>query len=229
MPAGQVRFEDEHVQPFGRAVHGSGEPCRACADDEQVADVGPIDRIVEPQAVGDLRVARIPQHCVAAADQHRHVGGADMEVIEQILRLGVAIQVDVMERMAIACQELLDAQRTGAMRRANQDDIAVAAGNQLDASEDERAHEDVAQLGVRLDESEQLLAIELDHLAWLADPGPRQRPSAGQHVAFAGELPGPMRDDQRFGSRGRSQHLQLAAQHDEERHRPLSHLDEHVT
>ena len=78
-------------------------------------------------------------------------------------------------------------------------------------------------------ESEQLLAIELDHLAWLADPGPRQRPSAGQHVAFAGELPGPMRDDQRFGSRGRSQHLQLAAQHDEERHGPLSHLDEHVT
>ena len=190
--------------------------------------MGPVNRIVEPQTVGDLLVARIPQHRVAAADQHRHVGGAHMKAIEEILRVGVAIEVDVMKRVAIARQELLDAQRAGAMGRANQDDVAVAACNQLDAAEDERPHEDVAQLGIRLDQSEQLLAIELDHLARLADPRPRQRSPAGQHGAFAGELPGPVRDDQRFRSRGWPQHLHLAAQHDEERHRPLAHLDEHV-
>ena len=115
------------------------------------------------------------------------------------------------------------------MRRANQDDVAIAAGNQLDAAEDERPHEDLAQLGVRLHESEQLFAIELDHLAGLAGAHPRQRPAASQHGAFAGELPGAVSDDQRFGAAGWSQHLDLAAQHHEERHGPLSHLDEHLT
>ena len=76
----------------------------------------PIDRIVEPEAVGDLLVARISQHRVAAADQHRHVGGAHMKAIEEILRVGVAIEVDVVKRVAVARQELLDAQRACAMR-----------------------------------------------------------------------------------------------------------------
>ena len=47
------------------------------------------------------------------------------------------------------------------------DDVAEAAGDQLDAAEDERPHQDLAQLGVGLDQPEQLLAIELDHLARL--------------------------------------------------------------
>ena len=51
---------------------------------------------------------------------------------------------------------------------------------------------------------------------------------AGQHRGFAAELPSPVGNDQCFGSRGRPQHLHLAAQHDEERHRPLSHLYEHI-
>jgi hypothetical protein len=44
-----------------------------------------------------------------------------MKPIEEILRVGVAIEIDVMKRVAIARQELPDAQRAGAMRRANQD------------------------------------------------------------------------------------------------------------
>ena len=109
-----------------------------------------------------------------------------MKAIEQILRVGVAIEVDVLKRMAVARQELLDAQRAGAVRRANQDDVAKAAGDQLDAAEDERPHEDVAQLGVGLHECEQLFAIELDHLAGLAD---RVRASARRPVSM---LPSPV-------------------------------------
>ena len=42
-------------------------------------------------------------------------------------------------------------------------------GDQLDAAQDERPHQDLAQLGVGLHQREQLLAIDLDHLARLAD------------------------------------------------------------
>ena len=91
------------------------------------------------------------------------------------------------------------------------DDVAEAAGDQLDAAQDERPHQDLAQLGVGLDEREQLLAIELDHFARLADAQARQRPAAGDHVAFAGELPGTVRDDERLGGAGGRKHLKLAA------------------
>ena len=188
LAARRVRFEHQDVEAFRRAVDGGRQTRRPGADDHQVAHVRLIDGVVEAQAVGDLLVARIAQHGVAAADQHRHIGRAHMKPIEQLLRVGVAIEVDVVVRMAVAGQELLDPQRAGAMRRPDHDDIAEPARNQLDAAEDERPHEDLAQLGVGLHEGEQLLAIELDHLAGLADAQPAHRPAAGDHVAFAGEL-----------------------------------------
>ena len=68
----------------------------------KVADGRSINRVVEPKTVGDLLVARIPRHRVTTADQHWHVGGGHMKAIEEILRVGVAIEVDVMKREAIA-------------------------------------------------------------------------------------------------------------------------------
>src|SRR5439155_12747794 len=115
------------------------------------------------------------------------------------------------------------------MRRANQHDVAIAAGNELDAAEDERPHEDLTQLGVCLNESEQLFPSELDHFATRDGPNPHQRPATGQHRAFAGELPGAKSGEQRFGVPRWPERLDLAARPNEEWHRPLSHLDEHLT
>src|SRR5439155_3230865 len=46
---------------------------------------------------------------------------------------------------------------------------------------------------------------------------------------FAGELPGAKSGEQRFGVPRWPERLDLAARHNEEWHRPLSHLDEHLT
>ena len=81
--------------------------------------------------------------------------------------------------------------------------------------------------GVGLDQREQLLAIELDHLARLADAQARHRAAAGDHVAFAGELPGAVGHDQRLRTLGRPEHLDFAADDDEKR-RPVAELDQHV-
>jgi hypothetical protein len=43
----------------------------------------------------------------------------DGKPIEQLLRIGIAIQIDVVERMAVPRQELLDPQRSGAVGRAD--------------------------------------------------------------------------------------------------------------
>ena len=173
-----------------------------------------IEGVVEAQTVGDLRVARIAQHGVAATDHHGDVVGRHAEPVEQLLGVGVTIEVDVVERLAVASQKLPNAQRARAVRRANHDDVADVVGDKLAAAQDERPHEDLAQLGVGLDEREQLLASELDDFAGLADAHLRDRPAAREEVRLARELARPMRDDDPFPGIG---HPQLTTDHDEER------------
>ena len=77
--------------------------------------------------------------------------------------------------MAIPGQEFLDAERPGAVRRADHDDVTQIVRDQLEAPQDERPHQDLAQLRVGLYQREQLLAIELNHFARLADAETSQR------------------------------------------------------
>ena len=86
---------------------------------------------------------------------------------------------DNMERAKVLLPKRIIAQATYDTRR-----------NELDAAEDEGPHEDLTQLGVCLNESEQFFSSELDHFATCDGPNPYQRPATGQHRAFAGELPG---------------------------------------
>ena len=148
-----------------------------------------------------------------------------MKLIEQLLRVSVAIEVDVVERMAVAGQELLHSERAGAVRRAKHDDIAKVARDQLETAEHECPHEDGAQLGVGLHEGEQLLAVELDHLARLGDAHRRHGPAARDHRDFARELTGPVRDDERCGPVG---HLERAADDHEERDGLGAGFDQHL-
>jgi len=56
-------------------------------------------------------------------------------------------------------------QRSG---RANHDGIAKLVGDQLETAEHERPHENLAQLGVCLNQREELFPLELYHLTGLA-------------------------------------------------------------
>ena len=150
-----------------------------------------------------------------------------MKVIQELLRLGVLIEVDVMERMAVPRQKLLDPKRARAVHRAVDDDVPEVASDQLRTPEDERAHQDLAQLGVGLHERKQLLARELDHFGRRAHTQARHRSAARDHVRFARELSGVVSDDERLAAVDRRQHLHFPADDDEERYEFLAGLDEH--
>ena len=180
---------------------------------------------LKPRALGDLRVGRVPQEGAAAADEQRHIGRAHMKLLEHLLRFGVAIEVDVVERLAVAGQELPHPERAGTMRRAKQDEVAHLARDELAAAEHERPHQDGAQLSVGLHEGQELLAIELDDLARLGDARRRHGPAAGDQRDFAGELTRPVRDDERSVGAG---HLERAADDHEERDGPGAGLDQHL-
>ena len=78
------------------------------------------------------------------------------------------------------------------------------ARNQFEAAQDERAHENLAQLSVGLNQREQLFMIELNHLARLADTQSYECAATADHAGFAGELPGMMAYDQRLAALRRS-------------------------
>ena len=81
--------------------------------------------------------------------------------------------------------------------------------DQLDAAQDERPHEDLAELGVGLHERQETRAIELDDLAGLDRARPDQRAAAREHVDFAGELAGAVDRDDRVGRGGGPDDLDL--------------------
>ena len=128
-----------------------------------------VDVVVEAETVGNLCVRRIPQHGIAAADHDGNIADPDLETIEQFLRVAVAVEIDIVKRVAVPGQELVVPKRSRAVHRADHDDVAQVPGDQFEAAQDERPHQDLAQLRVGLDDGEQLLAIELDHVAGLAD------------------------------------------------------------
>ena len=75
-----------------------------------------IDRVVEPETLGNLLVGRILEHALAAADEHRYVGHADVEALEQHFGLAIALDVDVGVRMPIAVEKLACAKRRRGVR-----------------------------------------------------------------------------------------------------------------
>ena len=61
-----------------------------------------IDRRVQPETVGQLPIAGIPQHDLPAADHHRHVVDRDLETVQQRLDASIPVEVEGGVRIAVA-------------------------------------------------------------------------------------------------------------------------------
>ena len=188
-----------------------------------------IDALVETEAVGNLLIAGIAQHGVAAADQDGNLVVRDVKAIEQTLRVRVAVEVEISERVPVARQEFLDPKRSRGMHRADQHDVADAVRRQLQPAIDVGPHQNLADLGVRLHETLPLLPRQLDHFPRLGDASARQRAATEEHIGFARELAGSMDGDQRVAEVRRPDNLDLAGLDDKERHDGIAGLDEHVS
>ena len=114
------------------------------------------------------------------------------------------------------------------MNGADQHDVADPVRRQLQPAIDEGPHQDLADLRIRLDEPQQLLARQADRLARLCGAGARQRAAAEDHVGFAREFAGAVDRDQRVAKARRPDDLDLAARHDEKRDDGIAGLDEHL-
>src|SRR5436190_22940755 len=130
--------------------------------------------------------------------------------------------------MVVPRQQLINAESPDSIRRGDDYDVTQALRDQLQSEEDERAHECLAQLRIRLDQRQELLAIELDHFASLADAQTCNCAAAANHGAFAGELTGLEPDDESLGRTAGTNRFDFAGYHGKERKGPVSDLDEHL-
>src|SRR4030095_8837966 len=112
------------------------------ADNDDIAEVCLIDRVVEAETLGNLLIGGIPKDGIAAADQHGDVGDGNVKTIQQLLNVLVAVEIDVRVRVPVACQELLDPKAARRMARPDEYDVTPLVRNQLHPSQDERTHED---------------------------------------------------------------------------------------
>ena len=73
-----------------------------------------------------------------------------MKPVQQILNAVVTIEIDVRVRMAVARQELFNAECFRAMIRPEEHDIAEPVRDQFHPAQDKGPHDDLAELAVGL-------------------------------------------------------------------------------
>ena len=77
-----------------------------------------------------------------------------MKPVEQLLRVRIAIKIDEVERMPIPGQEFPDPERSGIVGRSNDHHSTHVAREQFEATKNEGAHQDLAQLRIGLHQRE---------------------------------------------------------------------------
>ena len=108
MASRRTGLDDERIQSFGGCIDRGRKTGRSSPDDDDIAQVILVDALVEAETVGNLLIARPFQHGHAAADQDGYVGPLYLKAIEQVLHVGVTVEIEVLERMAVAREEFLD-------------------------------------------------------------------------------------------------------------------------
>src|SRR6266566_792468 len=216
LSSGRVRLQHQDIQSFRCSVHGCRKSCGTCSNDDNVAQLGLIDRIIEAEAFSELFIGRIPKDQLASTDDHRHVVYGNVKTIQQRLDAGVSVEINVRIRVVISCQKFFDAKRARRMSRAEQHGISVATSNQLHAPENERTHNNLAQLAVGLHKAQQLFPLELDQLAGFPHVYLNHCPASGQHTGFSCELTRTKSGDKFFVSPRRANNLQTPSSDDEE-------------
>jgi hypothetical protein len=92
-------------------------------------------------------------------------------------------------RMAVAREELLQAQGPRGVPRSNERRVAESPREERDPPQDERAHEHLAQVGVALDHLSEGVTIEHQNFARRAHSPADEGPPPGEGAHLTGKLP----------------------------------------
>ena len=114
------------------------------------------------------------------------------------------------------------------MPRSDEHETADAVGDQRDTAQDERAHQDLAQLRVALHEHPQMVPTDDDHRAVGDGAAANKRAARRQHVDLTRELAGTQRRDRLLAAVDGPNDLDGALDHHEEARVLLAELEQPI-
>ena len=192
MPARRHRLDDHRIQPLGCGVDGSRQPGRPCPDDAHIVQVRRVDPLRQAQFVGERARRRIPEHPFTRQDHDRQLVLHELEACEEPAGVRVAIGIEKPMRVAVPRQEALQPQGISGMAGADQHDAAMRMPDQADATQDEGAHDDFADVRLGDDEAPEIGPLDPDDAAVLARPCADQDLAIVEQVELTGELVCPL-------------------------------------
>ena len=119
-----------------------------------------------------------------------------MEALDQRLRLGIGVGIEPLVRMAVAGQETLSRSTSPLSAWPTITGPPAPGLQQADAAQDQRAHDALAQLGLRHQQRAQAFRRDDQGFHRALRVGIDQRRPARQLRQLAHERAGPMRDDE---------------------------------
>ncbi len=178
LAARRVPLENQDIQAFRGPIHCRGQPARPRAHHNQVADLTRVNFVVQSEASGRLRVGRVAEGALAAADEDRNVGGRNAKLLEQRGHGRIGLDVKISMGMAVAGQEFAQPQGIARMGGSDQDGIAHRVRDQIHAALNKRIEERLPECNVHLHNLAKMNPIDFKHRAGVTGTETDQAPPA---------------------------------------------------
>lgn len=188
LAAGRHGVQDDGGESLGGAVHRGGQAPGPRADDHQVADglLGGLG--AQPDDAGEFGVRGIAQHPVVVPDDDRGLLRSDPEPHQQLLGLGVLLQIGPAVREAVAGGELQQPPGVGGEGGADDAEAGARAG-QHRAAQQVGPQDHVAECGFAAEQVAQGRGTHRQHLARCSHHRAEEGGLALQQTELAEEAP----------------------------------------
>jgi hypothetical protein len=184
--------EDDDGEALGSGIDRGGEAGRPAADDRHVVELLPRCRPHHAEPMGEIMLRRIAEDRAIGRDDERQLIGIGFVAREQRRRFRVRVGIEHLMRLAVAGQEIVEAQEVSVVGRADQDRPADGGlGDQIDSAQDQRAGDALAELGLGDEHGAEPVGRDEDDLdlalGTAVDKGvlARQLPDLGEELAGA--------------------------------------------
>src|SRR4051794_8755595 len=124
---------------------------------------------VDAETLGEPTIVGVLENLTTAADHDGYLLGPQLESFEQRAGVGIAVDVEVHVRPAVAGQEFANPQCVARLTGTEHDYVTEPGFQNAHAAQNEGAHEELAELGVVLHYSAKTLETHREHTARLTD------------------------------------------------------------
>ena len=190
-------LEHHGVESLGGGVHGGGQPGGPCPDHDHVGNSARVECLGDTQGGAQLGVGRAHQRHAGPAEHDGGLRGVESAFGQQrgavarrpvVRSVGGRFGVHGQERMAVAGQEPLDPQPLAVATDADHGYCGLSVRDEPGAAQDERAHDDLGDVGLGGQHAAELRLVEPCNPAVDSHASADEDRAVVEQVQLAGEL-----------------------------------------